>query len=141
MGFGVPLLWTVAYRPVRDRRVGSARTRVPAREVCQVDEAWIEQAIERYQRMERLVADFDKALAKVDVTVRSPDGLVEVVVGADGVIREMVIADEAAGRSPRELSKAAQAAVIAAADAAKWARRKLHSETFDDFPDLGSRPR
>ena len=104
-----------------------------------MDEAWIEQAIERYQRMERLVADFDKALAKVDVTVRSPDGLVEIVVGADGVIREVVIIDQANDRSPRDLSKAVQAAVTAAADAAQWARRKLHSETFDDFPDLGSR--
>ena len=46
-----------------------------------VDETWIEEAIERYQRIERLLADFDRALAKVDVTVRSPDGLVEVVVG------------------------------------------------------------
>ena len=110
-----------------------------ADEVYQVDEAWIEQAIERYQRMERLVADFDKALAKVDVTVRSPDGLVEVIVGADGTIREVVISDQAQSRSPRELSKAVQAAVTAAADAAAWARRRLHSETFDDFPDVRSR--
>jgi DNA-binding protein YbaB len=104
-----------------------------------VDEAWIEQAIERYQRMERLVADFDKALAKVEVTVASPDGLVKVVVGADGVIRGVLISEQADGKSPRELSKAVQAAVTAAADAAQWARRKLHSETFHDFPDLGSR--
>jgi DNA-binding protein YbaB len=104
-----------------------------------VDEAWIDQAIERYQRMERLVADFDKALTKVDVTVCSPDGLVEIVVSADGVIREVVISDQAQDRSPRDLSKAVQAAVTAAADAAQWARRKLHSETFDNFPDLRSR--
>ncbi len=110
-----------------------------AGEVYQVDEAWIEHAIERYQRMERLVADFDKALAKVDVTVRSPDGLVEVIVGADGTIREVVISDQAQNRSPRELSKAVHAAVTAAADAAQWARRRLHSETFGDFPDLRSR--
>jgi DNA-binding protein YbaB len=105
----------------------------------QVDEAWIEHAIERYQRMERLVADFDKALAKVDVTVRSPDGLVEVIVGGDGTIRSVVISDQAQNRSARELSKAVHAAVTAAAEAAQWARRKLHSETFDDFPDLRSR--
>ena len=104
-----------------------------------MDEAWIEQAIERYQRMERLVADFDKALAKVDVTVRSPDGLVEVVVAGDGAIRDVLISEQARDRSPRELSKAVQAAVAAAADAARWARRKLHSETFDDYPDLRSR--
>jgi hypothetical protein len=108
--------------------------------VYQVDEAWIEQAIERYQRMERLAIDFDKAVAKVDVTVRSPDGLVEIVVGADGVIRDLVISELAQGRSSRDLSRAVQAAVAAAADAAQWARRKLHHETFGDFPDLGSRP-
>ena len=139
MRFGVPRLWTVTVACRAGTRVGSARTRAPAREVYQVDEAWIEQAIERYQRMERLLADFDKALAKVDVTVRSPDGLVEVIVRADGVIRDVVISEQAHGRPPRELSKAVQAALTAAADAAQWARRKLHSETFDDFPDLGPR--
>ena len=60
--------------------------------------AWIEDAIERYQRVERLLADFDRALAKVDVTVHSPDGLVEVVVAADGTIREVTISDSAQGR-------------------------------------------
>ena len=95
-----------------------------------MDEAWIEEAIERYQRVERLLADFDKALAKVDVTVRSPDGLVEVVVAADGSIRDVVISESAQGRPTRELSRAVQAAVTAAADAASWARTKLHQDMF-----------
>jgi DNA-binding protein YbaB len=109
--------------------------------VPDVDEAWIEEAIERYQRAERLLAEFDQALAKAEVTVRSPDGLVEVVVGANGTIREVVISDSAQGRPARELSRAVQAAVTAAADAAQWARTKLHHEMFEDFTDLGSRPR
>jgi DNA-binding protein YbaB len=104
-----------------------------------VDEAWIEKAIEGYQRMERLIADFDKALAAVDVTVHSPDGLVTVVVSADGGIKDVVIGDDARDRSPRELSRSVQAAVAAAADAAVWARRKLYQETFGDFPPLGPR--
>ncbi len=104
-----------------------------------MDEAWIEQAIERYQRMERLVADFDKALASFDVTVRSPDGLVEVVVGADGVVKDIVIGDAARDRSPRELSRSVHAAVTSAADAASWARQKLYRETFGEFGDLASR--
>jgi DNA-binding protein YbaB len=104
----------------------------------EVDEAWIEEAIERYQRIEHLQAQFERTLAKVDVTVRSPDGLVEVVVTADGVIRDVVISDSAQGRSPRELSRAVHAAVTAAADAASWARSKVHQETFGDFRDLGS---
>jgi DNA-binding protein YbaB len=107
--------------------------------VGQVDEAWIEKAIERYQRMERLVADFDKALAAFDVTVRSPDGLVEVVVGADGVVKDVVISDDARDRSPRELSRSVQAAVSSAADAASWARQKLYRETFAEFGELGGR--
>jgi len=104
-----------------------------------VDEAWIEEAIERYQRMERLLAEFDKTLATVDVTVRSPDGLVEVVVTADGTIRDVVISEAAAGRPTRELSRAVQAAVTAAADAAAWARTRLHRDMFAGYPPLDSR--
>ena len=103
-----------------------------------MDEAWIEEAVDRYRKVERLVAEFDRALATVDVTVRSPDGLVEVVVTADGRIRDVVISDAAAGRSTRELSKAVQAAVTAAADAAAWARTRLHRDMFADYPPLGS---
>jgi alkyl hydroperoxide reductase subunit AhpC len=102
----------------------------------EVDESWIEEAIERYQRIESLQADFDRAAAKVDVTVRSPDGLVEVLVGADGVIRDVVISDSAYGRPVRELSRAVQAAVTAAADAANWARAKLHQDMFADYQEL-----
>lgn len=104
-----------------------------------MDEASIERAIEQYQRMERLVAEFGQALAKVDVTVRSPDGLVEVIVAGDGVIRDVVISDEAQGRSPKELSRAVQSAIAAAADAAAWARSKLHAETFGEFGELAPR--
>jgi DNA-binding protein YbaB len=101
-----------------------------------VDEAWVDLAIERYERLERLTADFDAALAKVEVTVRSPDGLVEILVGADGVIREVVISESATGRPARELSRAVQSAVTAAADAARWARTRLHQDLFGEFPPV-----
>ena len=39
-------------------------------------------------------------------------------------------------RDPRELSKAVQAAVTAAADAARWARTKLHQDMFNGYPEL-----
>jgi DNA-binding protein YbaB len=104
-----------------------------------VDEVWIDEAIERYERGERLVADFEKALAGVDVTVRSPDGLVEVVVSANGTIRDVVISEAARGRSSPELSRAVREAVTAAADAAEWARRRLHQEMFGEFPSLSTR--
>jgi DNA-binding protein YbaB len=104
-----------------------------------VDEAWIETAIESYQRLERLVADFPKALAQVDVTVHSPDGLVTVVVSADGVVKDVVISDDARDRTPRELSASVRAAVAAAADASTWARQRLYRETFGNFGELASR--
>ena len=104
----------------------------------EVDESWIEQAIERYRRIEQVQAEFERALAKVDVTVRSPDGLVEVVVSADGAIREVVISDSGLGRGSRELSRAVQSAVTAAADAASWARTKVHQDMFSDYPQLRS---
>ena len=106
----------------------------------EIDEAWIEQAIERYQRIASLQADFDRALTKVDVTVRSPDGLVEIVVAADGAIRDVVISEAAQGRPVRELSKAVQAAVTAAAGAAEWARARVQQDIFG-FTDLGERHR
>jgi DNA-binding protein YbaB len=102
-----------------------------------VDDGWIEAAIERYQRGERLLAEFDRTVTKAEVTVRSPDGLVEVLVGADGTIRDVVIAEAAHGRPPSELSRSVQSAVTAAADAARWARTKLHQDMFGDFPELG----
>jgi DNA-binding protein YbaB len=105
----------------------------------EIDEAWIEEAVERHQRLEALLGDFERALARVDVTVRSPDGLVEIVVAADGVIRDVTISDAAQGRDARELSKVVQAAVTAAADAARWARAKLHQDMFNGYPEL-SRP-
>ena len=57
----------------------------------EIDEAWIEEAIERYQRIEARLAEFEQAVKTVEVTVRSPDGLVEVVVAADGCIRDVQI--------------------------------------------------
>lgn len=107
----------------------------------EIDETWIEAAIDRYQRVERQLAEFDKALASVEVTVRSPDGLVEVLVTADGSIRDVTISDAAQGRSPRDLSRSVQAAVTAAADAAGWARSRLHQDMFGGLVPLSEAPR
>jgi DNA-binding protein YbaB len=68
------------------------------------------------------------------VTVRSPDGLVEVVVTADGTVRDVRIQGQA--RTDAELSRAVREAVVAAADAAAWARQKLHAETFGEYRPL-----
>jgi hypothetical protein len=100
----------------------------------EIDEAFIEEAIERYQRLDGLLAEFDKAVRTVEVTVSSPDRAVEVVVTADGTIRQVIVTG--AGRSDAELSHSVQQAVTAAADAAAWARAKLHAESLRDFRSL-----
>ena len=101
----------------------------------EIDETWIEQAVERYRRIDALLAEFDKAVTTVEVSVRSPDGLVEVVVTADGTNRDVRIG-HVRGQTGAELSRSVRAAVTAAADAAAWARKKLHAETFGDYRSL-----
>ena len=100
----------------------------------EIDEAWIDEAIERYRRIEDELAELDRAAKGVEVTVRSPDGLVEVVVTADGTVTDVRI--HGRGHSDEELSRAVRDAVTAAADAAAWARQKLHAETFGAYRPL-----
>jgi DNA-binding protein YbaB len=102
----------------------------------EIDEAWIELAVERYRRIEALHAEFDKAVKTVEVTVRSADGLVEVVVTADGTIRDVRIDGSPHNRTNEALSRSVREAVTAAADAAAWARQKLHAERFGDYRSL-----
>jgi DNA-binding protein YbaB len=104
--------------------------------VREIDETFIEEAIERYQRLDARLAEFDKAVSTVEVTVRSPDGMVEVLVTADGRIRDVTVAGSLAGRSSADLSRSIRQAVVAAADAAAWARTTLHAETFNDYRPL-----
>jgi len=101
----------------------------------EIDEAWIEEAVERYRRLDALLAEFDKAVKTVEVSVRSPDGLVEVVVTADGTIRDVRI-EHVRGHTGTELSRSVREAVTAAADAAAWARKRLHADTFGDYRAL-----
>jgi len=102
----------------------------------EIDEGWVEEAIERYRRIEALQADFDHAARGLKVTVHSPDGLVEIVVTAAGAITDVRIANGLQGRSGTELAQSVQAAVTAAADAAQWAREKLHAEMFASYRPL-----
>ena len=102
----------------------------------EIDEAWIEAAVERYRRIDARQADFDKALAATEVTVRSADGTVEVLVTAAGSITDVRILGALAARGNADLSRAVQEAVCSAAEAARWARRKLRAEYFDDYQPL-----
>jgi DNA-binding protein YbaB len=103
----------------------------------EIDEAFIEEAVERYRRVDALLAEFEKAVRGVEVTVSSPDGLVEVVVGADGTVRDVTVTGPLTGRTSAQLSRSIRDAVSAAADAASWARAKLHAETFAGYRPLG----
>jgi DNA-binding protein YbaB len=102
----------------------------------EIDEVWIEEAVERYRRIDAMLAEFEKALKSVEVTVRSPDGLVEVLVTADGTIRDVRVNGQLHGRSSTDLSRSIREAVTAAADGAAWARQKLHAETFSEYRPL-----
>jgi len=102
----------------------------------EVDEAFIEEAIERYQQIDTLLSEFTTALRRVEVTVSSPDGLVEVLVSGDGEIRDVRIGGRFDQCSAAELSRSVREAVTAAADAARWARARLHAETFGERPAL-----
>lgn len=103
----------------------------------EIDEAWVEEAISRYRRIEQLQAELDDRVSKTEVTVHSPDQLVEVVVCADGTVRKVTVVGPLAGRTDVELSRSIEAAVAAAADAAEWARRTLHAEAFAGYAPVG----
>ncbi|HET9517909.1 MAG TPA: YbaB/EbfC family nucleoid-associated protein [Actinoplanes sp.] len=105
----------------------------------EIDEAWIDEAIDRYRRIEHLQAEFDRAVARTEVTVRSPDNSVEVVVTAAGAITDVRVLGGLRTRTATELGQQVRAAVAAAGDAAQWARRKLHDEVFTGYPSLGGR--
>ncbi|MBT8225795.1 MAG: YbaB/EbfC family nucleoid-associated protein [Dactylosporangium sp.] len=98
-----------------------------------IDETWIEEAVERYRRIETLFAEFDRAAQDIEVTVRSPDGLVEVAVTAAGAITDVRIRGSLAGRSSAQLADSVRAAVTSAADAAGWARQRLHADLFSEY--------
>lgn len=103
----------------------------------EIDEMFIEEAIERYQRIDERLAEFAKATEGLQVTVHSPDGLVTVVVTADGTIRDVDIDDRLLTESAADVSRSVRLAVTAAADAAAWARMKLRSEMFADYDPVG----
>jgi hypothetical protein len=107
----------------------------------EIDEAWIEDAIERYRRIDALRTEFDKAVAVHQVSVHSPDNTVEVQVTAAGEITDVQIRGSLQNRTPADLAREVQAVVTSATEAARWAREKLQAEIFGDFRTLGSADR
>jgi DNA-binding protein YbaB len=103
----------------------------------EIDEMFIEEAIERYWRIDERLADFAEATASMEVTVHSPDGLVSVLVSGDGEIRDVDIDERLLEESGADVSRSVRLAVTAAADAVRWAREKLRAETFADYDPVG----
>jgi hypothetical protein len=103
----------------------------------EIDEAWIDEAIDRYRRLDVLRGEFDKAVAAHVVSVHSPDDTVEVLVTAAGEITDVRISGSLQSRDAADLAREVQAVVTAAAQAARWAREKIHGEVFGAFHTLG----
>lgn len=103
----------------------------------EIDEAWIDEAIDRYRRVDALRAEFDKAVTAHMVSVHSPDNTVEVLVTAAGDITDVRIRGSLQNRSATDLALQVQAVVTSATEAARWAREKLHDEVFGAFRSLG----
>ncbi|WP_436524584.1 YbaB/EbfC family DNA-binding protein [Actinoplanes sp. HUAS TT8] len=102
----------------------------------EIDEAWIDDAIDRYKRVETLRAEFDRAVAAHQVSVHSPDQSIEVVVTAAGDIVDVQVRGGLTRRDNAEFSRELKAVVTSATEAARWAREKLHAEVFGSFRSL-----
>ncbi|GGK96612.1 YbaB/EbfC family nucleoid-associated protein [Mangrovihabitans endophyticus] len=99
----------------------------------EIDEAWIDEAIDRYRRLDQMRAQFDSAVAEHVVSVHSPDDSIEVLVTAAGEITDVRIRGTLHHRTAAELAREVQAVVVSATEAARWAREKLHDEVFGSF--------
>jgi hypothetical protein len=105
----------------------------------EIDEAWIDEAIERHRRVDALRAEFEKAVTTHVVSVHSPDDTIEVLVTAAGDITDVRIRGSLQNRAAADLAREVQAVVTSATEAARWAREKLRAEVFGDFRSLGER--
>ncbi|WP_127500100.1 YbaB/EbfC family DNA-binding protein [Actinoplanes solisilvae] len=103
----------------------------------EIDEAWISEAIERHRRFEQLRADYDRLVESHQVSVHSSDDSIEVVVTAAGRIADIQLHGGLQHRNPVEFARELRATVAQAAEAARWAREKLHDETFGKLRSLG----
>jgi hypothetical protein len=96
----------------------------------ELDEAWVQAAITHYRRSEQWQAELESWLGAAEVSVHSPDQLVEVRVSPDGSIRRVAVVGSLRDRTSVEVSRSIDAAVGAAAAAADWARRTLYAEAL-----------
>ena len=102
----------------------------------EIDETWIDEAIQRYRQIEDLRAEFDRVVVAQTVSVHSPDQTIEVVVTAAGDIVDVRLRGALTHRDTAEFARQIKAVVTSAAEAARWAREKLHGEVFGSFRTL-----
>lgn len=103
--------------------------------VSELDEAWVEEAIARHRWYERLLAELPGWASRTEVSIHSPDQLVEVRVTADGTVRQVDLVGPLHGRTTAEVSRSVQQALSGATEAAGWARRILYAEALGRFPE------
>ena len=102
----------------------------------EIDEAWIDEAVDRYRRLDQLRGEFEQVVASHSVSVHSPDNSIEVVVTAGGQIVDVRIAGSLQSRSADEFAREIKAVVTKASEAARWAREKLYAEFFGKLHPL-----
>lgn len=108
--------------------------------MSELDEAWVEVAIARHRWYERLLAELHAWVSRTEVSVRSPDQLVEVRVTADGSVRQVNLVGPVQGRTSVEVSRSIQQALSGAAEAAGWARRVMYAEAFGRLSEFAPAP-
>ncbi|WP_412540805.1 YbaB/EbfC family DNA-binding protein [Longispora sp. K20-0274] len=92
------------------------------------DQAWTDEAIARFERIEARQAAYERAIRAVEVIVRSPDGNVEVTVAADGEVRAVSIDGQPRADILETLRSAGEAAT--------WAREKVRAKELGDYQPL-----
>jgi DNA-binding protein YbaB len=95
----------------------------------EIDEAWIEQAIERYRRFGKARQRYEEAIQAQTVEVVSPDGTVEIVVRATGDVTDVRVHPRP-GATHADLAREVHAVITNAAEAARWARSKIYDEIY-----------
>jgi DNA-binding protein YbaB len=103
----------------------------------EIDESWIDDAIQRYKRFDQQREQYEKAVASQLVSVHSPDDTIEIVVTAAGEITDIELRGSLHHRNPVEFAHELKAVITSAAEAARWAREKLHGEVFGKLHSLG----